>query len=240
MIDQILSHLREHPEGVASAELAEKFLKFKNAGHAFALKAIRGLLEKDKRCTCDNEGRWFCISKPEQSASEPLSETLWTAVHLLANRRTVYHVSIWSAKSSATPEPLLNEWLNDPATLSAVDREAFGIDGEVQFDASRIDEVLAKTVSIVNSGRTVFLSGQEHALLNLQVSPIGATLADNYLTMGHLLRAANESAPRPLTLASLHAALTGREPPLSNPDNFGLHAAVCLTELLERLKAQGI
>jgi hypothetical protein len=60
MNDEIIAFIREHPDGITSQAIAERFLKFKNPNKALAETAVSAILSKDaraRRSSCDG-GLW--------------------------------------------------------------------------------------------------------------------------------------------------------------------------------------
>jgi len=96
MNDEMIALLRESDEGVSSAALAERFLKFRSPVERLAHVAVEAILGKDQRCRFGEDDLWHAgpVAQPDQAM--PLAETPWAAVSALHHGRDLVHVSIWT------------------------------------------------------------------------------------------------------------------------------------------------
>ena len=58
MYDQIITYLRQNPEGTSSRQLAEMFLKFKSPNESLATITVQGILSKDRRAVYSPDKLW--------------------------------------------------------------------------------------------------------------------------------------------------------------------------------------
>jgi hypothetical protein len=241
MLDAILNHLRDS-DGASSVDLASRILKFKNPEPSLAHRAITGILGKDRRCFFDNDGLWRASPIAAAPAGPELSALPWRAVQVLtgdqANRRKIFHVSVWTVLPS--PTPAFGEWLESPAALSFDERSVLVSGGDTPFNENRKDEILSAIAQQCIDGVPVFLSGRHFAVLKYNAAMSGVALPEDAFLVSHLFSAAHVPFPKPITLSGCYAALFNRAPVLTNARGHGEALAHCVAELIERLAQNGV
>lgn len=237
MNEQIVAYLREHPDGVTSSELAERFLKFKSPDERLAHVAVMGILKSDARCVYGSDGQWTASAAADKQ-DRPLYDLPWTAVSVLADGRRLLHVSAWSV----LPEPssLASHWLVDPASLSPEDRQALVAPTDKPFDTAQTDDILTSLASGLGERTGVYVSSRNESLVSWHCSNAGATPGDDTVLLSSLFRSLGMPVPRPLTLPAAYESLLGRQPYVVPAGQRGRLLAECVYELLLRLRQQGV
>lgn len=238
MNDQIVTYLRENPQGASSVELAEQFLRMKNPEPAMARVAIGAMLSKDQRCYQGDDKLWYATKHAAVSDTVPLTEVPWAAVSLVHDGPRLLHVAAWTILPS--PEQLFARWLVNPAELSAEDRMAVSAEDDTTEGEHDTGEALASISEELNRHVPVFLSSQQRSLLAYHCSLAAEVLTDDILLLGELCRAADMPRPRPATIQAYSSALLGQAFVPPQAARQGKLLAECVAELISKLSAQGI
>jgi hypothetical protein len=245
MNDEIITFIREHPDGIASEAIAERFLKFKNPNKALADTAVSAILSKDARAYRDGGGLWKA-----RAAAGPgrcgggfdgtdISEIPWAAVYLLidAARKSIIHISLWTP----APEPacIRGVWLKDPAQFSEDDREQLRDPRDAPFSEPEAINAVEQIARELAGKVPIFFSQQQYSVFSLSAQNHGAGIDDYYL-MNQLLRAVKEPEPRPLALDNAAAALIGGFRTAESAYRRGELFCRIAAELVGRMKSAGI
>ena len=237
--DSIVAFLREHPEGVSSAEVAERFLKLKVPDSKTAAAAMRSVLASDSRCSMDQNGRWHASAKVMAGADSLAALPLMTVCALTdPGSRRLFHISLWEI----VPEPscLGAGWLFDPATLSFEERELLESNGDAPFDSDTARSLLSLVAAAGGDRIPVFLSSAARGLVAAACAQIGIPLAEDTMVVSELLRAAGIQVPRPLTLALVEQAVLGAEQNGMSARMQGERFSAVIAELVRLLGLKGI
>jgi len=258
MQDEIIAFLRENQGGVQSKDLAEKFLKFRNADARLAHIAVNGIIGRDRRCMCDGNGMWHAV-KMQSDTTAALNAADWAAVYLLADpdktRRRILHVSVWTDLTQ--PHPAFCSWLTDPAVLPHEERielaedddESGGAERTGNMDAGGVnagktaydpEEIYPHLMAALDKKLPVFLSSSQYSLLSGRCAMAGFGLTDDYVTATEFMKAVEMPIPHPLTLETLSDALMIHEGSAVSARKKGKRFASCIGMLLDILKERGI
>ncbi|MCU0608705.1 MAG: nucleotide excision repair endonuclease [Chitinispirillaceae bacterium] len=237
--DRIVAHLREHPEGVSAAVLAENFLKIKNAAPV-AGAAIRAILASDARCFADETGNWHARPADANSA-ESLAGLPWVAVHGLIDptARRLLHVSLWEVLPA--PSCLMSGWMVDPAASLPLDeQEILQSSEDTPYEKQTAAFFGQSLCEALENKIPVFLSSRSRSLLAAQAMAFEGSLPDDRVLARELLRAADFSCPRPLTIDALENLVFGSEQRGASARGMGSRFAACVAELFMLLGRKGV
>ena len=233
--DDMVDYIRSKPEGVNSLELAESFLKFKKPDNAMAQIAIKGILQKDKRCTLRSNDLWFVEKKYDRTIQQPICNIPWAVVHVLMDpskaTEKILHISIWSPFQ--TQGCLLSEWLINPTSLSYEEREMLASNYDHPFEGR--DAVISRIVKTLDNRTAIFLSSRQQRILNKYCIVTGESLNDDTMLTSQLFKIIGISVPRPIELNSCYNLLFNREPVLNSACHYGEVLCECVQELIMQL-----
>ncbi|MBN2188026.1 MAG: nucleotide excision repair endonuclease [Chitinispirillaceae bacterium] len=235
--DAVVAFIRERPEGVPSAEIAERFLKIRNPDRKTATLTIAALLGTDRRCCADAQGLWHA-----EARSAPESETLtslpWTAVYCLTDpgARRILYCALW--KILPVPSCISSGWLIDPLSLPCDESETLRSASDAVYGRESVRALLSAAAA--DEGIPVFISQTARALLESACAAQGEVLTDDTETAAGLLKAAGLPGARPFTLASLEIAVLGAEQSGASARKQGERFAAALLELIRALSRNGI
>lgn len=242
--DEMVAFLREHKEGISSAELASRFLKLKNAPLKIADGAIKAILAGDRRVNADENGLWRAVhglvGTALEDQGEPLQSLPWSAVYCLtdpAGRRPLYF-SAWVL----FPAPACTHaaWLVDPKLLPYEEGELLQSSADVTYGADLVDRAVA-AFACDSAGRVpVFLSSNHRELLASLCAENGENIGDDSVLLRELLKAADFAVLRSLDLASAEKIVLGTEGRGETVYKQAERFASLLFELFELLKRKGI
>jgi hypothetical protein len=238
MNDKIIAFLRENPEGTDSKRIAEEFLKFKAPDERLAHTMVQAVLGRDKRAEYGTDRLWRA-TKPVAGAQDTrLRDMPWAAVSVMADKRRLVHVSVWSV----LPEPSceFSVWLSDPSELSLEERETLPSALDTPYAHLAYDETLARIADGLRERTPLFVCSADESLLAWRCTGVGASLNDSGMLATQLARAAGVSITKPLGLTNLAVALTGRSPVVLSAAGRGKLLAECALELISRLEQTGL
>lgn len=239
--DAIVAFVRERPEGVSPAEVAERFLKLKAPDQKTAAAAITGILAPDRRCFTDTNGRWHASQAvPGSAAARALHELPWMAVYGLTDpgvRRFVY-LALWETAPSLSC--LGSAWLVDPCSLPHDERDVLQSSADPLFNREAADGLVDGIARTGEKRIAVFLSSRNRNLLSSLCAARGEAFTDDTVLAGELLKAADAAVPRPLTLEALEIAVLGSEQTGVSARKQGERFAAVLGELFQLLERKGI
>ena len=237
--DTIVAFLRERPEGVLSAEIAERFLKLKNPDRKTAVAAIAGVLGSDRRCFTDANGRWHAEA-PGVPDAETLLALPWMAVYGLTDPRArrILYLALWETTPSLSC--LGSGWLADPGSLPHDEREVIQSTADAGFSNESAGAILAVAARADEKRIPVFISSNIRNLLGAACSARGETFTDDAVIAGELLKAAGAAVSRPLTLGAFEKAVLEAEQTGASARKQGERFATALVELLQLLNRKGI
>jgi len=239
--DEIVAWLRGQPDGAASREIAERFLKFKSPLEAMAHRAVAAILAADRRCRFDAEsGRWQVHAAATPESGMRLADLPWCAVHVLADaqQRTALHWSVWSVLPR--PEHLYSSWFADPAFLSPEDRDLLLDNADSQAPPADRGEAVGLLAAALDGRTAVFLSSRQHSLALQECARARESLADDVFMLSTLMRAAGEDPPRPLDIDGCCGALLGTSAAGASARRRGMLFAECVAETLVRLSRRAV
>ncbi|MDR3013344.1 MAG: nucleotide excision repair endonuclease [Chitinispirillales bacterium] len=253
MNDEIITFIREHPNGATSEIIAEQFLKFKNPNKMLADAAVRAILSKDMRVQLDESGGiWVPNATASRSGDDEteITDTEWVSVYLLADipRKSIVHISLWSP----LPEPrcIVSAWLKDPAHFSEEDREMLTDPRDMPFNspvnianvhdsqhlaATSIEQIVRELAGKV----PIFFSQQQYAIFSWSAQNHGVGIDDYYL-MNQLLRAVKEPECKPLTIDNAASAILGSFRTAESAYRQGELFCRITAELIGQMKSSGI
>jgi len=234
--DQIVAYLRVQDGGADSLELAGRFLKFKNPPPVVAHAAVKGILDKDRRCRLSADGRWCVVSAAETEPS--LRQAPWAAIFVLNHGVQVRHVSAWSVYPAV--QPLLSAWFTDPAALPSDEQELLRDPADAPFAAAASEELAGLVAGLCRDRVALFLSSQQQSILSRHLTLCGESLTDDTLVVPRLFGGAGLAVPRPLDIQSCHHALFSTAPRCVSAASRGEALAQCAAELVDRLAMAGL
>jgi hypothetical protein len=238
--DDMVDYIRSKPEGVNSIVLAESFLKFKKPENTMAQIAIKGILQKDKRCTLGSNGLWFVEKKYDRTIQQPICNIPWAVVNVLMGpskvTEKILHLTIWSPFQ--TQGCLLSEWFINPTTLSYEEREMLASNYDHLFEGR--DAVISRIVETLDNRTAIFLSSRQQRIINKYCSAEGEFLNDDTMLISQLFRILGMAVPKPIDLISCYKLLFNREPALSSACHYGEALSECVRELILRFPENGI
>ncbi len=235
MHEEIISYLREHPEGTASETVAETFLKFKSPDKKLAHLAVKAILSKDSRAFLNKDGKWNARAITTKNLN--ISDLPWCAVHLLTNgAKKIVHLSVWEISSSVNC--LACFWMTDPAEFSQEDRDLLCDSHDPRFRQQEAIESFNQVLVVLSTRIPVFLSHDQYSILSYNSLETGSSI-DSYYLVSHLFKALDRNTPRPLHLDRISEYLNLPAAPQSayrQGEQFGR----IVSELLTELKSKGI
>ncbi|MBN1604664.1 MAG: nucleotide excision repair endonuclease [Chitinispirillaceae bacterium] len=240
MQENIVTYLREHPDGVPSQVLAELFLKFKNPEPTMAHCAIAAILKNDKRCKTNKQHEWFAEIK--QNISFPLRNKLFTAVYCLIDSSNKPHklsfISILDIFENQST--IFNTWLTKtiPSSQDLFPAE-FNLDINCE-QCSTIEEPIGKLYQILQSRIPVFLSYSEYSIVKRTLSQYGYCLTDDFILLPELFKAAGIPIIKPVSFESVCQTLNHQIIPPTDIRKAPQHFACILREMFESLLEKGI
>jgi hypothetical protein len=241
MQEEIISYLREHPEGVSSQTLAELFLKFKKPEPLLAHMAISAILKNDIRCRMGNKNVWFAEIKKVTGSS--LRNEPFTAVYCLTDpsrlSRKLFYISICNIFENQLCT--FNSWLADSTSQVAKEAHAFFDDAILTTkDTMTTEEVIQKVHESLKNRIPVFITSFDYSIVKDILSQFGFYLTDNVVLLSELMSAAGFSIPRPLTLDSASHELNHPIGSITDIHKASEHFTLILQEVIDSLLTKGI
>ncbi|NLL13158.1 MAG: nucleotide excision repair endonuclease [Fibrobacter sp.] len=240
MLEQIIKHLEQHPDGVSSLELAKEFLKFKDTQSSFAHLTISSILSKNKRVYMDDDGRWHI--KDNSSSCKSLEQLPLTATFIIGDtgtkNRYIHYVSLW--KIFPEPQHLYGEWTVDDDFLQTIGRKELRSIYDHPFSASGWQQNLLDAVSHLRLTVPVYLCASHHNLLKSTVAALGVSLTDDSIHMCELFQCAGIEIDDPENLNCCYKALFGKTCNDQNAFRQSQVFAECIRELVRILLERGI
>jgi hypothetical protein len=237
--DAVIAFLRERPEGVMSAEIAERFLRLKNPDRKTAAVTIAALLDADRRCFADAGGLWHA-GAPSAPEAEKLSALPWTAVYCLTDpgARRILYCAQW--KILPAPSCINSGWLVDPRSLPYDENETLLCAADGDYSRESAGALLTAAAAAAEKRIPVFISHAARGLFRSACAAHGEELTDDTETAAGLLKASGLPCVRPLTLAALESAVLGAEQSGASARKQGERFAVALLELIRAISRNGI
>jgi hypothetical protein len=239
--EAMIAFLRDHQDGVPSAELAARFLKLKNPAPALAAAAIKGVLGSDRRCFTEDTIIWHAhpmISTPSVE-TEKLRALPWCALFCLADPagQRLLFCSLWDLRPSLTC--VAAGWCADPAILPPDEREIIVGTQDAAFDPSALPAFLENVAGLCRDRIPLFFSALNRSLFCTVVAREALYPPDDTALLSGLLRAAEIAIPRPLSLSSLERAVFGSESGDGNVAKQGELFGRCVAEIIDILCEKG-
>jgi hypothetical protein len=237
----MIAYLRDHQDGVASAELASRFLKLKNPSPVLAAAAIKGVLGSDRRCFTEDSIIWRArpmISAPAME-TENLRALPWSALFCLSDPtgRHLLFCSLWDLTPSLAC--VAAGWCADPAILPPDEREIIVGTQDTAFDPSAVPAFLQNLAGLCRNRIPLFLSALNRSLFSSAIARETVYLPDDTALISEFCNAAEITIPRPLSLSSLERAVLGSERVDGNVAKQGERFARCVAEVMEILRTKG-
>jgi hypothetical protein len=240
--EAMIAFLRDRREGVPSVELAERFLKLKNPAPLLAAAAIRGVLGSDRRCFTQDNTIWRIrpafLSKDLET--EKLGALPWSTLYCLADPagRRLLFCSLWDLLPS--PTCVAAGWCADPMTLPHDEREVIAGTQDVAFDPSAVPAFLMNLTTLCADRIPLFLSAANRNHFFTAAAHESLRLPEDTALISGLLKAAEITVNRPLSVPSLECAVFGNESIGERAQQQGERFARCAAEILERCYTKGI
>jgi hypothetical protein len=237
--DSIVAYLRERPQGVASGDIAERFLRLKSPGQKIAAVAVAALLASDRRCFTDANGLWHAAA-PAAGPVEPLQGLPWLAVFALTDpgERRVLYLALWQI--APTISCLGSGWLVDPDGLPFEEREVVQSSADPDYSREAAAALLASAALAAEKRIPVFISSTIRSLVVSSCAAREEAFTDDTMIARELMKAAEAAAPRSLTLDAFETAVLGAAQPGASARKQGERFAVALAELFQLLGRNGI
>ncbi|NLD98537.1 MAG: nucleotide excision repair endonuclease [Fibrobacter sp.] len=241
MHEEMIEYLKNTPEGVTSAVLAELFLKIKNANNTFTHTAITSILSKDKRCYIDKDGLWHIKLRPA-SDGEPFESEPLRAVFLISHPsdtgRKILYAALWEIVTE--PRMLWNRWLVDSENQLASDQKFLLTGSDTFTPLSHYDTELKTLTTLLSEVTPVYFSSYEHTALRSACYSKNIILNDDAIYVTDLLSAAKIEFLQPVSPVSCAKELFGTDITFQNVHRQGEQFTSCILELLRQIKTQGI
>jgi hypothetical protein len=241
MQEEIISYLREHPEGVSSQTLAELFLKFRKPEPVLAHMAIMAILKNDKRCRMGNKNVWFAEIKNVTGSS--LRNEPFTAVYCLTDpsrlSRKLFYISLWNIFENQSC--IFNSWITDSISQDTKNSHPFFEDSPHSTEAAMTtEEVILKLHESLKDRIPVFLTSFDYSIVKDMLSQFGFYLTDDVILLSEFMRTAGVTIPRPLSLESASHALNHPIGSITDINKASEHFTIILQEIIDSLLEKGI
>jgi hypothetical protein len=238
--DDMVSFLRERPDGVSAHDLALNFLKLKNAPQKIADAAIGAILAGDRRVFAGDDGLWRA-TQGGAGNEENLRSLPWSAVYCCIDPQSgrALHFSSWDLQKE-TPRCTRAAWLCDPQFLPYDEGELLRSGADLPFDGGRIQQTLSAFAVEAAERIPLFLLSGHRKQLSILCAGAGENLPDDTVLVRDLLKASGRVSPRPLDLALFEKAVLGTEQRGAGARKQGERFADAILDLFELLKHAGI
>lgn len=238
MLEEIIEYLKEHPEGVSSTELAQKFLKIQNPQSSFAHLTVRSILSKNSKCYIDKSDMWHVQSI--LASDKSLNKLPLTAVFLIGSSsgtsdRQIYYIALW--KINPEVQYLWGGWNIE---LESVQQNNLQNLASI-YDVSLL--TLGKKESIaqaLQSSIPVFANLNEYNLFRAECLSQEIDLTDDTIHICDLLDATGIVVNGLGNVSTLSKALLGNTADFMSAYKQGQVFAECVRELVQKLSEKGI
>lgn len=240
MFEEIITYLRQHPEGVSSSELASKFLKIQNANSSFAHLTVNSILSKNRKCYQDAQGNWHIRTASSSDSSLknlPLSAT-FVLGHPEKKDRNIYYIALWQIFPH--PQYIRGGWTVDQNILQKTYMADLCSQNDESFDQKTGPAIILQIENMLKSTLPVFLSRSEFNLFKYALIQSGIDLTDDYFYIQDFIKAGGIDIEDPESLSNLSQSLLGKSIESISAHNRGQLFAECIKEMIEALIVKGI
>jgi hypothetical protein len=238
--DEMVTFIRDKPEGVSSQILAETFLKFKTPDKKMAHVAINGILRNDNRCTYKKDSLWYIDKTNSCSENQSLHQIPFVVTYLLKSpvepTEKICHISVWSV--GEVPKCFLSEWLIDPTLLPHNEKEILTSNSDSPFTSWR--SAISRVIEVLENHIVLFFSSKQQRCFSYYTANIGATITDNTILLSQLFKISGTKMSKPINLKTCYKILFNNEPLLQAACQYGRAYSECVQALFSKLSIMGI